>query len=243
MDGLLIIIVLVVVVVVVAAAAWYLYQQRQRAATPVPATSSVSAKGDIRRLNPGDAIGFWDGNDDVIRGVMTCREQVGERTTEWQWIFLNKGGLIEVLPRGQNMYEQGEVFLQGDDNFDALVGAGGALKRFEGNIREGIANEPVLVELSGATYRVRSTGTFVGTLRGQSPESSSIFDDTTPNAGDNVYFKLTPESREPGDTSVSDGEKWALGVWTTHIAVIPGRTLESHEITGIYPSNAPPGQR
>jgi len=236
MDVLLIIVVLVVV----AAAAWYLYQRQQRAVTPVPiASPAVGGPPDMRRLNPSDAIGFWDGEDDVIRGVLTCREQVGERTTEWQWVFLNKGGLIEVLPRSQNVYERGDVFLQGDENFEALVGAGGALKRFEANIREGLAGEPTTVELAGTTYRVRSTGTFVGTLRGQSPESSSIFDDVTPNAGDNVYFKMTPVAAGPDDTPLSDAERWALGVWTTHIAVMPGRVLAGHEVTGIYPASAP----
>src|SRR6266536_4758040 len=97
-----------------------------------------------------------------------------------------------------------------------LVGPGGSIKRFEGNVREGIAHEPVLVNVDDVDYRVRSSGTFAATKVGDIP--GEVWSDVSQNADDNVYFKLVRADD-------SDAKDVSLGVWTTHIAVLRGRTI------------------
>lgn len=201
---------------------------------PLAAAGGPGGAPTLRTLNPGDAISFWDGEDDLIRGVMACREELDGRTTEWQWVFLEKGRVVEVLPAGQNLYASVETLYQGDDAFQGMAGPDGALARFEGHVREGMAGEIVTVDLGEATYRVRATGTFTGALRGEVPRDGPALRDLSGNAADNVYVKLTPHA----EGEEADGEALALGVWTTHITLLSGRPLGEHEVTGIYPRGA-----
>ena len=227
-------ILLLVLLVIVGVGAWFIYT-RQRAlpaaggasrAEPTPA-GGVSLRPNLQALKAGDAVSFWDGTDATVEGSLDCREDVGGRATEWRWVFLSGERVLELLPQGQSLYDRSAVAYQGDEFYELLVGAGGALKRFEANVREGIAHEPVLVEIDGVSYRIRSTGTFAATRVGQLPEDGEVWAGVSTNPADNVYFKMVP-------TESAEGRELALGVWTTHILVLTGRSLDRHEITNVF---------
>jgi hypothetical protein len=230
---------LLILVVVLAAAvgAWYFYYRPRLAAgaSPIPigATAQptppggVKLENDLGALKPGDALSFWDGTDTLVQGSLDCREMVGGRVAEWRWVFLTGDRVLELMPRGQAMYDAGVIAHQGDEFYEMLVGAGGALKRFEGNVREGIAHEPVLVNVDDVDYRIRSTGTFAATRVGQMPGTGEVWGDVSQNPDDNVYFKLVRADD-------ADDKDVALGVWTTHIAILRGRLIDRSEITGIF---------
>jgi hypothetical protein len=223
---------LLLLIVIVGAGAWYVYS-RQRALPaprsqpePTPA-GGVQLTPNLQAVKPGDAVSFWDGTDATVRGSLDCREEIGGRTTEWRWVFLTGGKVLELLQQGQNLYDSSALAQQGDEFYELLVGAGGALKRFEGNVREGIAHEPVLVNIDEVEYRIRSTGTFAATKVGELPEDGEVWAGTSTNSADNVYFKMVPAEK-------TEGGELALGVWTTHILVLTGRKIDRHEITNIF---------
>lgn len=193
---------------------------------PTP-TGGMTLDTDLGALKPGDAVSFWDGSDTVVHGSLDCRELVNGRVTEWRWVFLSGDRVLELMPHGQALYESGAVAHQGDEFYEMLVGPGGSLKRFEGNVREGIAHEPVLVNVDDADYRVRATGTFAATAVGQMPDNSEVWGTVSQNPDDNVYFKMV---RSDG----ADPKDVALGVWTTHIAILRGRLIDRSEITGVF---------
>lgn len=227
---------LLLLVALVAVGGWFLYSRRtslprmldpgKSRPEPTPA-GGVPLTPNLQALKPGDAVSFWDGTDATVRGSLDCREEIGGRTTEWRWVFVSGGKVLELLPQGQNLYDSSALAQQGDEFYELLVGAGGALKRFEGNVREGIAHEPVLVDIDGVSYRIRSTGTFACTKVGELPEDGEVWSGTSTNTGDNVYFKMVPA--EP-----TEGGELALGIWTTHILILTGRKIERHEITNIF---------
>jgi hypothetical protein len=227
-------ILIVLLLVVIGAGAWFVYS-RQRALPSGGAVSrpeptppgGVSLRHNLQALKPGDAVSFWDGTDATVLGALNCREELGGRLTEWRWAFLSGDRVLELLPQGQSLYDRAALAYQGDEFYELLVGAGGALKRFEANVREGIAHEPVLVEIDGVGYRIRSTGTFAATQVGELPEDGEVWAGVSTNPSDNVYFKMVPA--EP-----SGGDELALGVWTTHILVLTGRSLDRHEITNVF---------
>ena len=87
--------------------------------------------------------------------------------------------------------------------------------------------EPVIVNVDDADYKVRSTGTFAATKVGQMPSNGEVWGDVSQNPDDNVYFKMVLADD-------SDAKDVALGVWTTHILTLRGRTIDRSEITGVY---------
>ncbi|HEY3111344.1 MAG TPA: hypothetical protein VGL23_21490 [Chloroflexota bacterium] len=199
----------------------------QRRGLPATPAEGAPLTPNLGALKPGDAVSFWDGTDTIVRGSLDCREELGARVTEWRWVFLSGGRVLELMPHGQTLYETGAVAHQGDEFYELLVGPGGSLKRFEGNVREGISHEPVLVEIDETQYRVRATGTFSATRVGELPEDAEVWADTSPSPADNVYFKLVrADDGDPKDV--------ALGLWTTHILILRGRTIDRSEITGVY---------
>jgi hypothetical protein len=228
-----------IVLAAVLGAVWFIFIRPGSSLQPngqpnpaVPTPQRTPAGGvpltpDLGAVKPGDAISFWDGTDTIVRGSLDCREELGSRVTEWRWIFLSGGRVLELMPHGQVLYETGAVAHQGDEFYELLVGPGGSLKRFEGNVREGIAHEPVLVEIDETSYRVRSTGTFTANRVGELPEDAEVWADVSPSASDNVYFKLVR-----GDDA--DAKDVSLGVWTTHILILRGRSIDRSEITGVY---------
>lgn len=229
--------VFLLVVLVGAAAAYFLYFRPRlgAGATPIPIGSGpqptpeggVKLENDLGSVKPGDALSFWDGTDTIVLGSLDCREMVGGRVAEWRWVFLSGDRVLELMPRGQSLYDASTIAHQGDEFYELLVGPGGALKRFEANVREGISHEPVLVNVDDADYRVRATGTFAATRVGQLPGSGEVWGDVSQNPDDNVYFKMVRADDE-GSSDV------ALGVWTTHIAILRGRKIDRSEITGIF---------
>jgi hypothetical protein len=231
---------IIVILALVGLAVWYFVIRPKSLAdgsSPVPIGTSgdplstpaggVLLAPDLAALKPGDAISFWDGTDTVVQGALDCRELVGGRSTIWRWVFLAGDRVLELMPHGQTLYESSAIAHQGDEFFEMLVGPGGSLKRFEGNVREGIAHEPVLVNVDGIDYRVRSTGTFSATRVGEMPGDGEVWGDVSENADDNVYFKLVRSDD-------SDAKDVSLGLWTTHIAIMRGRAIERGDITGIF---------
>ena len=101
-------------------------------------------------------------------------------------------------------------------------------------MREGTAaRNPTLFEFEGSVYRVVSTGIFDARAVAQgSYPNLEVWRDINPdNAGDNVYFELEPTQDLPEGASSSE----ALGIWTSHIALLFGRPLKSGDIQTIYP--------
>jgi hypothetical protein len=172
-----------------AAAAYFFYFKPRLAGGPAPIPigsgaqptpeGGVKLQNDLGALKAGDALSFWDGTDTIVQGSLDCREMVGGRVAEWRWVFLSGDRVLELMPRGQALYEAGTVAHQGDEFYELLVGPGGALKRFEGNVREGISTEPVLVNVDDADYRVRATGTFAATTVGQLPGNGEVWGDVS----------------------------------------------------------------
>lgn len=235
-----------IVLVVVAAAAWYFFLRPGATglgggggtsgplpigtsdAGPLPTPAGgVPVSPDLGALKPGDALSFWDGTDCVVLGSLDCRELVGGRATEWRWVFLSGNRVLELMPHGQALYDSSAISHQGEEFYELLVGPGGVLKRFEANVREGIAHEPVLVNVDDVDYRVRSTGTFAATRVGELPAEGEVWGDVSQNPDDNVYFKLVR-------TDNADPKDVVLGVWTTHIAILHGRAVDRSEITNVF---------
>jgi hypothetical protein len=181
----------------------------------------------LEDLLPGDAVSFWDGDDQVVESVVECRENLGGRTTTWRWVVLGGGRVLETAPEGNVLYVGETVFHQGTVPFDTLVAetdGGGALKTFEARVRDGlIARNPVSVDLGERSWTIESTGTFAVTYRG-TPPRREVWRDISGTSSDNVYFELRGADGEIG-----------LGIWTTHILILEGRALEETDIRDLYP--------
>lgn len=181
----------------------------------------------ISTLEPGDAVAFGDGTNAVVETVLECREQVGPRTTAWRWSFLDDRKLLEAAPDANVLYDRSEVAYQGGELFQRLVAEadqGGILKTFEQRVRAGtVASEPLTFEHAGLTFHMRSTGTFTAAMRGKPLDGVDVWQDISPQAGDNVYFEAEARSGEQ-----------LLGVWTSHIALLIGQPLGITDIDAIY---------
>lgn len=227
------------VALVVVGAVWYFYIRpgigapKDVGPVPIGAGSSrpeptppggVPLENDLGALKPGDALSFWDGTDCVVQGSLDCREMVNGRVAEWRWVFLSGDRVLELMPHGQALYESGAIAHQGDEFYESVQAL---LRRFEGNVREGIAHEPVLVNVDEVDYRVRATGTFAATKVGQMPGNGEVWGDLSQNPEDNVYFKMVRDD-DP------DSKDVALGVWTTHMAILRGRLFDRSEVTGVF---------
>ncbi len=237
--------ILFLIIVITAAAIWYfvILPKRRAAAegdslNPGQKTVASTPAGgipltpDLQNLKPGDAVSFWDGSDATVRGSFDCREVLNSRTTEWRWVSLSGDRLLEVLPRGQILYDSAAVAHQGDEFYDMLVGPGGSLKRFEGNVREGIGSvEPVTIDIDGIEYRIRSTGTFGSTQVGDLPEQAEVWMDISEDPNNNVYFKF---ARADG----SDDKDVGLGIWTTHVLILRGRAIDRSDIVSVFSRGA-----
>lgn len=184
----------------------------------------------LEDLLPGDAISFWDGDDQVVESVVECHEDLGTRTTSWRWVVLGGGRVLETAPDGNVLYSGETVFHQGTVEFDTFVAEpdmGGALKTFEARVRDGlIARNPVLVDVADRSWTIESTGTFAVTYRG-TPPRREVWRDISSTPSENVYFELKGPDGEIG-----------LGLWTTHILLLEGRALEETDIHDLYPGGA-----
>jgi hypothetical protein len=212
----------VVLVLIVAAGigAFFWWRSRQAAASK---TQDAATEKTVANLEPGDGLAFWDGQNCLVDSVLRCTEVVNERVTEWQWVLLSDGRLLEIAPDANMVYDAPEVLQQGSEPFEQLTGERGVLRAFEQRVREEVAgSQPVHFQYGDVNYQVKSTGTFTAQVGGQ-PLTRDVWRDVSPNAGDNVYFEMAAESGA------------ALGVWTTHIALYVGQPLRETDIDSIYP--------
>jgi hypothetical protein len=190
----------------------------------------------IEALLPGDVVSFWDGGDNVVQGVLECREELNGRQTLWRWNLLDDGRMLEVTPEANTLYERTVVLHQASAEFETLTAdpeQGGVLKAFEARVRQGnAARNPTLFEYDGRVYRVVSTGIFDARPLGQvTYPNLEVWRDINPsNPGDNVYFEL-----EPTQDIADDAGSEVLGIWTSHIALLFGRPLKAGDIQTIYP--------
>jgi hypothetical protein len=190
----------------------------------------------VETLLPGDVVSLWDGGDAVVETVIECSEELNGRDTVWRWNLLDEDRMLSVAPEGNVLYARSVVFHQDSAEFETLTcdpEQGGVLKAFEARVREGsAARHPVLFEYGGRTYRVVSTGIFAARPVGASSfGKSEVWRDINPSQpGENVYFEL-----DPTESSEDDDEPEALGIWTSHIALLFGKTLKGADIQSIYP--------
>jgi hypothetical protein len=176
-------------------------------------------------LQRGDVIVFWDTGDAVVTATLDCWENLSGRQTTWRWLQLSSGAWLEVQGPRTYIYPTTEVVHQGTVAFQRLTGSAdeeGVLQTFEARVRSGtVATDPVSFRMDDVAYRVESTGTFLCTRTG--PLTDDVWRDISDEEGQNVYFRM----------QASDGAE-VLGIWTTHIALLRGRPLESTEIKGLY---------
>lgn len=187
-----------------------LRQQRKDRGHPAPIETTPQT------LKPGDAIMLWNGDDRLVQTVLECAEHLNGRETDWRWLLLDGGALLEVTAGHTTYYDQSEVIYQGSVDFLRLVGdQDGLLRVFEARVRDGsIALNPVTFDHGGAAFQVASTGTFAVQRADGAALDADVWRDITPNEGNNVYVKLNGPL----------GGK-ALGVWTTHIAFLRGQEV------------------
>ncbi len=179
----------------------------------------------LRRARPGDAVEIWMENTFIVRTVLLCSEVIDGALTEWRWMFLDDGSLVEASPDGFYRYTRHELVRQGSLLYEELAAQDGALVRFEQRVREGVAaRRPVHVTLGGREYRIASTGTLRAERLGEEPELlpwKSFSDDP----GKNVYFGLVTGEEE---------EAVALGLWTQHICISFGAPLDPARVSAVY---------
>jgi hypothetical protein len=180
----------------------------------------------VENALPGDAISFSDGTNAVVESVLECTEQVGPRTNSWRWSFLDDRRMIESARDGKVLYERSDVVRQEGLQFERFVAdadRGGVLKLFEQRVRAGVAaSQPVTFEHNGEQFQLRSTGAFTARHRGR--PLGDVWEDISPQAGENVFFEAEAQSGEQ-----------LLGVWTSNIVLLVGRPLGITDIDAIYP--------
>jgi hypothetical protein len=198
-----------------------LKQHTEQPGTPPPATTPET-------LAPGDALILEDGRDFLVQSAIDCREELDGRVTEWRWLLLDDGSVLEVLRHALNLYDHEEVLYQGTPPYAMLTGPGdqdGLLRVFEARVRSGnIAAMPVQYEHDGVNLQIRSTGTFSATFNGVT--DAEVWSDVSANSGDNVYVKF--------EGSGAGGATLGLAIWTTHIAFYTGQPLAHADIKGMY---------
>src|SRR5262249_24029572 len=117
----------------------------------------------------GEVDGYAGGmNEPLIVGGEThrlgtelcCAEGLEGRRTEWRWLFLDDGSLLEIAPRGTNRYRGHRIFERDHPLFQQLLAQDGVLARFEARVRAVVVGqEPTYVTLERQEYVVRATGT------------------------------------------------------------------------------------
>lgn len=192
----------------------------------------------LQTLLPGDVVSFWDGGDGVALSALACEEELNGRATSWRWVLFDGGRVLEVAPEGTVLYTRTVVLHQASAPFEQLTSdpeQGGVLKAFEQHVREGTAaRNPVLFSLDGKSYRMVATGVFSAkAVGGRTPAekqypSVEVWRDVDPaRSSENVYFEMESDDEE--------GENVMLGIWTTHIALLFGKTLTDADVDSIYP--------
>lgn len=180
---------------------------------------------ELGSVAPGDVVDVFMENTYLVKTIFDCREVIDDQTTEWRWLFLDDGSLIEVSPDGYFRYTRFELLKQGTSQYEELVAQDGALVRFEQRVQTGDSGRrPVLVTLDGKEYRISSTGTVAAQRQGE-PPAQMPWQSFSPDPKENVYFGLVASE---------DESEIGLGLWTTHVSIAFGRPLESKDLTGVY---------
>lgn len=174
---------------------------------------------------PGDVVDVWMEQTYLVKTVYLCSEDVGGRTWEWRWIFLDDGSLVEVSSDGHFRYSQHRIIKQGSSDYEAIVAQDGALVRFEQRVREDDSGRrPVHVTIEAKSYRITSTGTVAVRRLGDQPDLAP-WQALDRDADKNVYF---------GMVESTDESKVALGLWTTHVCLSLGQALDETNISAVY---------
>jgi hypothetical protein len=179
----------------------------------------------LATVMPGDVVDVWMEQTYLVKTVYLCEENVGGRTYEWRWMFLDDGSLVEVSPDGYFRYKQHTLLKQGSGEYESIVAQDGALVRFEQHVREDDSGRrPVHVTVEGKEYRITSTGTVQARRVGDEP-ALIPWQNWSKDAEENVYF---------GMVDTADESNMALGLWTTHVCVSLGRALEETNISSVF---------
>lgn len=183
-----------------------------------------SADGPPERLAgllPGDAVRIGEAAPVEVVSVFVCKELLGGVLTQWRWVFLADGSLLELAPRGTYLYDRHEVLEPGTPRYEELAAQDGALVRFERLVRRGEAGRrQVRVTIHGREYRVAYTGTVTALRLGTEPAPApwrAFRDD--PDA--NVYFGLV---------ATDDEREVVAGLWTEGVCLSFGRRLEEGDV-------------
>jgi hypothetical protein len=174
---------------------------------------------------PGDVVDVWMEQTYLVKTVYLCEEEIGGRTYQWRWTFLDDGSLVEVSPDGYFRYSEHHILKQGSSEYEAIAAKDGALVRFEAHVRDGDSGRrPVHVTAVGSDLRLTSTGTVAVRRLGDAPDLTP-WQGLSKVAEENVYF---------GAVESADETRVALGLWTEHICLSLGRVLKETDISAVY---------
>ena len=190
-----------------------------------PAGPDQPPDRELHQVKSGDVVALWSGEELLVEQALDCQDNSTGRPATWRWLFLEGGRVISSTPTSAVYYPATEVLHQGSEGFERLtadVNMGGALKTFEQRVRDNVVgSDPVFFSYDNKRFRVQSTGTFA--TPGQAAPAREVWEDVSTTEGENVYFRLAAD----------DGEQ-LLGIWTTHIAILRGRTLNPADVREVY---------
>ena len=179
----------------------------------------------LAKLLPGDSLDVWGSGTFVVKTALVCSEAVDDETSNWHWLFLDDGSLLEASPDGYFRYKQHQIVKQGTSLYEELVAQDGALVRFEEHVRAGESGRrPVLVTVDGKEYRISSTGTVRVQRLGEACQLSP-WQALGNKPDDNVYFGLV---------ETADESNVGVGLWTQHVCLSFGKELSDTDVTAVY---------
>jgi hypothetical protein len=236
-------IILLILLVGIAVAAYYFWGQRgkhradPRSSSGQPGSASPAGPEpdlDLNTIRPGDIVALWNGKESLVDRVIECRETLPARVTHWKWVFLEQGQVLALTPNGNSLYTDTRVLFQGSEPYERLTGEveqGGVLKSFEARVRDGsVGRNPVLFDYDGQSYQLLGSGTFG--VADQPVPDLDVWRDVSVDEHDNVYFRFTgPEGVQ------------ALGLWTSHIALLIGKSLAPADVREVYRAGTSSGRQ
>ena len=190
-------------------------------------SAAIELRRQLYAVLPGDRIRLTGGpgGPRTIEVVLLCSETIDGQTTDWRWLFLDDGSLLESAPKGCFLYRRHELLDRGTRRYQELVAQDGALVRFERRVRDGTwAQRPVHLTVGERRYRVAYTGTVVAQRLGPEPRLGP-WRALGPDPAKNVFFGLT---------AVEDQHDVILGLWTEGVCLSFGRPLGPAEV-GLLP--------
>ena len=192
--------------------------------TPSPnGSAALELRRQLYAALPGDGVRLpaERGGARTIETVFLCTETIEGQVTEWRWIFLDDGSLLESAPKGLFLYNRHEGIGRGTRRAQELVAQDGALVRFEARVRAGTwSQRPIHVTMDGVRYRVAYTGTVSAQRLGAEP-SLAPWRSFQADPSKNVFFGLT---------AVGGERRVVLGLWTDEVALSFGGPLRPGEV-------------